>query len=137
MARQLVERSVPALLVAAATLLVAQARMREREFGPLGNGAKPDLDKRLAGIFDAARPAPAHAQPFGLHHLEILAAALMLASIEHAEAHPEAAADLRVRLRHKHGAAIGSPPAGDALGCRECIEDNRGPCFDPADKRQT
>jgi len=54
---QLVERSIPTLLVAAASLLVAQARMCEREFGPLDNGAKPDLDKRLAGIFDAA-PSP-------------------------------------------------------------------------------
>src|SRR4030095_14626374 len=82
MAFQLVERPVPALLVAAASLLVAQARMCEREFGPLVNGTKPDLDKRLAGIFDAARPAPTHAQPFGLHDLEIFAATLMLRSEE-------------------------------------------------------
>ena len=82
MAFQLVERSGPALLVAAASLLVAQARMCEREFGPLDNGAKPDLDKRLPWIFDAARPVPTHAQPFGLHDLEIFAATLMLASIE-------------------------------------------------------
>src|ERR1700694_663207 len=101
MAFQLVERSVPALLVAAASLLVAQARMCEREFGPLDNGAKPDLDKRLAGIFDAARPVPTHAQPFGLHDLEIFAATLMLASIEHAEAYPEAATNLGVSLDRK------------------------------------
>src|SRR5215510_11511338 len=111
MAFQLVERSVPAFLVAAATLLVVQARMSECEFGPLGNGAKPDLDKRLAGIFGAARPAPTHAQPLGLHDFEIFTAALMLASIEHAEAYPEAAPNLRVGLRHKHGAAVGAPPA--------------------------
>jgi hypothetical protein len=47
---QLVERSGPAFLVAAASLLVVQARMSECKFGPLGNGAKPDLDKRLAGM---------------------------------------------------------------------------------------
>src|SRR6188768_3198829 len=116
MAFQLVERTVPALLVAAASVLVVQARMGEREFGPLDNGAKPDLDKRLAGIFDAARPVPTHAQPFGLHDLEIFAATLMLATIEHAKAYPEAATNAEVRLRHKHGAAVGAPPAGDSLG---------------------
>src|SRR5262245_45484092 len=129
MAFQLVERSIPALLVAAASLLVVQARMCEREFGPLGNGAKPDLDQRLAGIFDTARPAPTHAQPFGPHDLEIFAATLMLASIEHAEAHSEAATNLRDRLRHKHGPIVGAKPAGDSLGCAERIEDNRGPRF--------
>src|SRR5438552_269315 len=82
MAFQLVERSGPAFLVAAATLLVVQARMCECEFGSLGNGAKPDLDKRLAGIFGAARPAPTHTQALGLHDFEIFPAALMLASIE-------------------------------------------------------
>jgi hypothetical protein len=46
MAFPLVERSGPAFLVAAATLLVVQARMRECEYGPLGNSMKPDLDKR-------------------------------------------------------------------------------------------
>ena len=66
MVLQLAECSGPAFLMAAATLLVAEARMCEREFGPLDNGAKPDLDKRLAGIFDAAGPAPTHAQPLGL-----------------------------------------------------------------------
>jgi hypothetical protein len=49
MVLQLAECSGPAFLMAAATLLVAEARMCEREFGPLDNGAKPDLDKRLAG----------------------------------------------------------------------------------------
>ena len=96
--------------------------MHEREFGPLGNGAKPDLDKRLAGIFRTSRPAPTHAQPLGLHDFEIFAAALMLASIEHAEAYPEAATNLRVGLPHKHGAAVRAPPAGDAFRCSERIE---------------
>jgi hypothetical protein len=46
----------------------------------------------------------------------------MLASIEHAEAYPEAATNLRVGLRHKHGAAVRAPPAGDAFRCSERIE---------------
>src|SRR5207247_8494786 len=62
---QLVERSGPAFLVAAATLLVVQARMCECEFGPIGTGAKPDLAKRPAGVCGAARPARPPAQPFG------------------------------------------------------------------------
>src|SRR5271156_1150746 len=132
MAFQLVERPGPAFLVAAATLLVVQVRMCECEFGPLGNGAKPDLDKRLEGIFGAARPPPTHAQPLGPHDFEILAAALMLASIEHAEAYLEAATDLRVGHRHKHRAAAGAPPAGDAFRRGERIEDNRWPRLDPA-----
>src|SRR6202035_622122 len=70
---QLVERSGPALLVAAAALLVMQARMRECQLGPLVDGAKRDLDERFAGILDAAGPAPAHAQPLGLHDLKIFA----------------------------------------------------------------
>ena len=37
---QLVERPVPAFLVAAAGLLVVQARMGEGELGAFGNGAK-------------------------------------------------------------------------------------------------
>src|SRR5207342_3102712 len=131
----LVERSGPAFLVAAATLLVVQARMCECELGPLGNGAKRDLDKRLTGIFDAARPAPTHAQPLGLHDLEIFAAALMLASVEHAEAYPEAATDLRVGFRHKNGAAVRAPPTGDAFRCGERIEDNGWPRLDPAHER--
>ena len=135
MAFQLVERSGPDSLVAAAALLVVQARMCECEFGPLGNGAKPDLDKRFAGIFGAARPPPTHAQPLGLHDFEIFAAALMLASIEHAEAYPEAATNLRVGLRYKHRAAVGAPPAGDAFRCGERIEDNRWSCLDPAHER--
>src|SRR5438132_13745598 len=114
MAFQLVERPGPACLVAAAALLIVQARMRECEFGPLGNGAKPDLDKRLAGIFGAARPPPTHAQPLGLHDFDIFAAALVFASIEHAEAHPKAATNLRVSLRDNHGATVAPPPAGEA-----------------------
>ena len=109
--------------------------MCEREFGPLDNGAKPDLDKRLAGIFDAARPAPTPAQPLGLHDFEIFAAARMLASIEHAEAYPEAAANPRIGLRHKHGAAVGTPPVGDAFRSGERIEDNRWPRLDPPHER--
>ena len=45
MAFQLVDRSGPAFLVAAASLLIVQTRMCKDEFGPLGNGTKPDLDE--------------------------------------------------------------------------------------------
>lgn len=86
-------------------------------------------------IFDAARPAPTHAQPLGPHDLEIFAATLMLASIEHAEAYPEAATNLGVSLGHKYGAAVGAPPAGDAFRCDECVEHNRWPRLDPAYER--
>src|SRR4051812_5320538 len=134
---QLVERAVPALLVAVAAVLVVQARMGECELGPLGHGAKPDLDQRLAGILDAAGPAPAHAQPLGLHDFEIFAAGLMLASIEHAETYPEAATNLRVALRHQHGAVVRTPPAGDAFRRGERIEDDRWPRLDPAHERET
>jgi hypothetical protein len=86
-------------------------------------------------IFDAARPAPTHAQPLGPHDLEIFAATLMLASIEHAKAYPEAATNLGVSLGHKYGAAVGAPPAGDAFRCDECVEHNRWPRLDPAYER--
>jgi hypothetical protein len=135
-ALQLVERAGPALLVATAALLVPQARMGQGELGPLGNGAQPDLEKRFAGILGAAGPAPAHAQPFGTRDVEILAAALMLFSVERAESDPEAAADPRVALRYEHGAAIGPPPAGDALRRGERVEDDRWTRPDPAHERQ-
>jgi hypothetical protein len=45
MAFQLAEGSGPALLVAAASLLIVQSRMCKGEFRPLGNGTKPDFDK--------------------------------------------------------------------------------------------
>src|SRR5467141_1139040 len=98
--------------------------MRNGELGPLGDGAKPELDKRLAGIRDAARPAPGHAQPLGPHDFEIFAAALMLAAVEHTEAHAETATNLRIELRYQHGTRIGPPPAGDPFWCCERIEDN-------------
>src|SRR6202048_363234 len=98
---QLVKRPVPAFLVAAAGLLVVQTRMGEGEFGAFGNGAKIDLDERLTRIL-AARPAPAHRQPLRSYDLEIFAAALMLAAIEHSEADPEATADAHIGLGQQH-----------------------------------
>jgi hypothetical protein len=59
----------------------------------------------------------------------------MLASVKHAEANPKAAANPRIGLRHKHGAAVGTPPVGDAFRCDERIEDNRWPRVDPAHER--
>src|SRR5258708_39035171 len=128
---QLVERPVPAFLVAAAGLLVVQARMGKGELGAFGNGAKIDLDERFAGIL-AAQPAPAHRQPLRSYDLEIFAAALMLAAVERAEADPEAAADAGIGLGQQHRAAVGTPPAGDALGRGERVEDDRRPRGDPA-----
>jgi hypothetical protein len=65
--------------------------MGQGELGALGDYAKVDLDKRLAGIL-IARPAPAHRQPLRPDNLAIFAAAFMLDGSEHAEADPEAAA---------------------------------------------
>src|ERR1700726_3054377 len=128
---ELVERPVPAFLVAAAGLLAVQTRMGEGEPRPFGNASKIDLDARLAGIL-AARPAPAHRQPLRSYDLDIFAAALMLAAVEHAEADPEAAADARIGLGQQHRAAVGTPPAGDALRPGERVENDRRPRRDPA-----
>ena|SRR6516164_5165674 len=98
MTYQLVERPAPAGLVAAAGLLVVQARMGEGELGAFANGAKIDLDERFAGILLAARPAPAHRQPLWPYDLEIFAAALMLGAVQHAEADPIAAAGAHIGL---------------------------------------
>jgi hypothetical protein len=68
------------------------------QLGAFGDGAKPDLDERLAGILHPTGPAPAHRQALGSHDLEIFAAAFVLAAVEHAEANPVAAADARVGL---------------------------------------
>src|SRR6516162_5760488 len=128
---QLVERAVPAGLVAAAGLLVVQARMGESELCPVGDSAEIDLDERLAGIL-AARPAPAHRQPVGPHDLEIFAAAFMLAAVEHAEADPIAAADAQVGLGQQYRAVVGAPPASNALRSRKRVEDDRRPRLDAA-----
>ena len=74
-------------------------------------------------------------RPLGLHDFEIFACALMLASIEHSEAYPEAAANSRIALRGQHGALVGTPPAGHAFRRGERIEDGRWPRFDPAHER--
>src|SRR5260221_3754023 len=128
---QLVERPVPAFLVAAGGLLVVRAGRGEGELGAFGNGAKIDLDERLAGIV-AAQPAPAHRQPLRPCDLAIFAAAFVLAAVEHAEADPEAAADAQIGLGQQHRAAIGTPPAGNALRRGERVEDDRWPRRDPA-----
>src|SRR5580704_7617912 len=48
---QLVKRARPALLMVAARFLVMQLRMNEGKFGAFGNGSKPHLDPRFAGVF--------------------------------------------------------------------------------------
>jgi len=115
MAFQLVESSGPAVLVTATGPVVVQAGMGNGELGPVSDGAKSELDKRLAGILDTTRPAPRHDQPLGFHDVDIFPAALVLAAIEHTEAYPEAAANSRVDLRREHGTGIRSPPVGDCL----------------------
>ncbi len=102
--------------------------MGEGEFGSLDDGAKIDLDPRLAGIFDAAGPSPAHDQPLGLHDFEILAAALVLAAVEQAEAHAEAAADLRTSVSASStGPASGPHQLRDAFRRGQRLEHDRRP----------
>src|SRR3984893_5105890 len=113
MSLQLVERTVPAFLVAPAGVLVVQPRMREGQLGAFGDNAKIDLDQRFAGILTAF-PAPAHGQPFWSHNLEIFAAALMLAAVEGAETDPVTPTDAQIGLGHQHRAGVRPPPAGDA-----------------------
>src|SRR5260370_39697618 len=105
--------------------------MSERQFGAFGSGAKVDLDQRFAGIL-AALPSPAHCQALRSYDLEIFAAALVLAAVERAEADPEAPADAHVGLGQQHGAGIRAPPAGDAVGGRERVEDDGSPRPGPA-----
>src|SRR5471032_256609 len=95
MPNQLVERAVPALLVAGPRRLGLEARMSEGELRPSINRSQVDLDTRLFARFlglAAPGPTPAHDQTSGLDDFDILAAALMLGAVEHPEPHPEAAA---------------------------------------------
>src|SRR6267154_1021005 len=105
--------------------------MSEDEFRAIGGRAKVDLDQGFAGIL-AALPAPAHGQAFSSHDLEIFPAALMLGAIESAEANPEAPADAHIGLGQQHRAVVRAPPAGNALGRRERVEDDGWPRRDPA-----
>src|SRR5205823_10297532 len=102
-----------------------------------GNRAKRDVDARLVGVFGAAGPAPAHAEALGLGDLEIGAAALMLAAVQHAKADAKAAADARIGFRHEDRPIVRSPPAGDAIRRRKRIEDDRWSCLDPSDECET
>src|SRR5262249_45690542 len=120
---QLVERAVPARLVAAAGLRVVQARMGENKFGAVRNGSQLDLNARLTRVL-AGSPAPCHRQALGPRNLQILAAAFVLAAIELAEADPEAAANPHVGLGQQHRAGVGSPPMTYTFRRGESIEDN-------------
>src|SRR5579863_1595249 len=110
--------------------------MREGDFGAFGNGPKPDLYARFAGVFHAAFPPPAHDDPLGPHDLEEFAAALVLGAVEHAKAQAIAATDARIGFRQKHGAGVGTPPMRDAFGGRDRVEDNRNPGPDTEHKRE-
>src|ERR1700746_1358483 len=84
----------------------------------------------------ARGPLPGHDETAVLHNLEIFAGALVLSSIEHAEPHPEPAADAHIRLGQQNRTTVRSPPAGDALRCCDCFEDNRRARSDAADERE-
>src|SRR6267378_6645923 len=105
--------------------------MSEGEFRAFGGCAKIDLDQRFAGIL-AALPSPAHGQAFRSHDLEIFAAALVLGTVESAEADSEAPADAHIGLGQQHRAVVRAPPASNALGRRERVEDDGWPRRDPA-----
>jgi hypothetical protein len=91
---QFVECPVPAFFVAAASFLVVQARMGEGQLSTFGDGAKLDLDERLAGILHPTCPTPAAP----VLQLRDICRCLLLAAVEHAEANPVAATDARVGL---------------------------------------
>src|SRR5229473_4374660 len=108
---KLVERTRPALFMAAARFLIMQLRMDESEFCAFGNGLERDLDPRLAGVWHAAFPAPAHDDPLGRYDFEKLPAALVLGAVEHTQkAHAVAAANARIGLGHQHRPRVGTPP---------------------------
>src|ERR1700735_115298 len=111
--------------------------MDEGKFGAFGNGLKRDFDPRLAWIFRAAFPAPAHDDPLRPGDFEKLAAALVLGVVEHTEAHAIATADARIRLRHQHRSRVGAPPSRDALRGSDGIEDDLRPRLNAAYQRET
>src|ERR1700677_2894054 len=106
--------------------------MDEGELGPFGNGLEGDLDPRLARVFHAAFPAPAHDDPLRPDDFEKLAAAFVLAAVEHTEAHAILAADARIGLRHQHRPRVGTPPLRDSIGGRDRIEYHLRPRLDAA-----
>src|SRR3954470_14350727 len=129
MPNQLVERAVPALRVAGPQRLGLQTRMGEGEFSPSFDRPQSDLDTRLPGSFLGLAPmgpTPAHDQTDGSVDFEILAAALVLTAVKHAEPDPEAAAHADIGFGKKHRSIVGAPPAGDAVRRRQGIEDDRG-----------
>src|ERR1700677_2141427 len=134
---QLVERTAPALFMAAARLLVVQLRMHEDEFCPFANRLERDLDPRFARVLRPARPAPAQDDPSRPDDFEKLAAALVLGAVELTEAYAIAAADARIGLRHQHGSRVGTPPLRDSIGGRDCIEYGLRPRPDAAYQRET
>src|SRR3954469_23027876 len=139
MSYQLVERAVPALLVAGSRRLGLQTRMGEGEFGPSIDRPPIDLDTRLPASFlglASAGPAPAHDQTDGLIDFEILAAALVLAAVKHPEPHPEATAHTDIGFGKEYRSVVGAPPAGDTVRHRQGIEDDRGASRNPTHQGQ-
>src|SRR5271154_69282 len=61
----LVERAGPSCFMGAAGVVVAQQRMGQRDFRPLGDGPQADLQARFAGILASALPSPGHDDALG------------------------------------------------------------------------
>src|SRR5258708_15770292 len=111
--------------------------MGESKFGALGNGLERDFDPRLARVFHAARPAPAHDDPIRPDELEKFAAALVLTRVEQTKPHTITAANTRIDLRDQHRTGVGAPPMRDALGRCDGIEYDLRPRLDAAYQRET
>ena len=106
---------------------------------PVSIASQIDFDTRLfAGFLGIAPvgPTPAHDQTGWLDDFDILAAALMLGAVKHPEPDPEPAAHANIGFGKKHRSVVGAPPAGDAVRCRQGIEDDRGAGRDPAHQGQ-
>src|SRR5271163_441298 len=107
--------------------------MGKSDLGPGIDAFEVNLDPgdlaALVGLA-ATGPLPAHDQAFGLDDIEILAGALMFATVEQAEAHPESTAAAHIRLGKEYRTAIRPPPLRDAMRRGQRLEDNRWPGTD-------
>src|SRR5580698_8852059 len=112
-------------------------RMCEGQVGTVRRGAQRDLNTRLAWIFQAAFPAPAHDDPLRRVDFEKLTAALVFGAAQRPEAQAIEASDPRISLRDQHRSRIGAPPLRDALGGCDGIEDDLRPRLNAPYQRET
>src|SRR5271167_2462012 len=134
-AHELIERTGPALLMACPRSLRLEARMGQGDLGAGIDAFQVNLDAReLSALvrLAAGGPLPAHDQAFGLDDFEILSGALMLAAVDHAEAHPKSASDVYFRLGKEHRAGVRPPPLRYAIRRGQRFENDRWPRADPA-----